>query len=181
MIAGIALLIEEDARVASAGGLDVFDVEFFEELFAAGGLLRFGGVGTKPLDERLEFFAFFVGFFVAVGELLGGQLAGFVPEGVVARVELCLGAVDVHDMGTDGIEEVAVVGDDDDGVFEVGQEVFEPKDGLYVKVVGRFVQEQDVGITKECLGKQDPYFFLVGEVFHELVVRGFGDVESAQE
>ena len=58
-------------------------------------------------------------------------VAGVDDDGVV---------VNVGDVGADGIEEVAVVRDDDEGAVVVGQEVFEPVDGLQVHVVGGFVQ-----------------------------------------
>ena len=49
-----------------------------------------------------------------------------VPEVVVAHVHLDLVVVDVHDVGADGVEEVAVVADHDDRALKVQQEVLQP-------------------------------------------------------
>jgi hypothetical protein len=79
------------------------------------------------------------------------QLARLVPEVVVPDVELDLPEVDVRDVRADLVQEVAVVGDDDDRVLEPGEKLLEPGDGLQVQVVRRLVEQQDVRVTR--LGK----------------------------
>ncbi|MFR8176287.1 MAG: hypothetical protein ACLVB5_03985 [Christensenellales bacterium] len=84
------------------------------------------------------------------------QLAVFIPEVVVADVHLDLAEVDVTDMRTDLVEEVTVVADDDDRIREIQQEVFQPADGLDIQIVRRFVQQQDVRVSKERLRQAGP-------------------------
>ena len=71
--------------------------------------------------------------------------------------------------------------DDDDGIGEVGEIVFEPEDGIEVEVVGRLVEEEVVGVAEECLREKDFDLLLTGEVLHELVVEVFLDAETAEE
>ena len=63
------------------------------------------------------------------------------------------------------------MGYDDDGVLKVNQELFKPCDRIQIQVVGRLVQKQDVGISEQCLSKQD--FDLLGtdQVFHHGIVK----------
>ena len=77
-----------------------------------------------------------------------------IPEVVVAHVHLDLVVVDVHDVGADGVEEVPVVADHDDGALEVQQKVLQPVDGVDVQVVGGLVQQQDVRVAEQRLGQQ---------------------------
>ena len=44
--------------------------------------------------------------------------------------------------------------DDNDGVFEVNQELLEPTDGLEVQVVRRLIQQEYVRVTEEGARKQ---------------------------
>ena len=74
------------------------------------------------MDELLQFVGLVGGLPVLLLFLLQGQLAGLVPEIVVADVDRDLAEVDVGDVGADLVEEVAVVGDDDHGVLEAERE-----------------------------------------------------------
>ncbi len=82
------------------------------------------------------------------------QLGGFVPELVVAHIHLDLAVVHVHDVGADGVQEVTVMGDHQSERLAVHQEVLQPLDGLDVQVVGRLVQQDDVGLaaSNQCSG-----------------------------
>ena len=50
----------------------------------------------------------------------------------------------VPDPACDGVEEVAVVGHDQDGAFVIDQVLLQPCDGFSVQVVGRLIEEQHV-------------------------------------
>ena len=43
----------------------------------------------------------------------------------------------------------------DNGILEINQEVFQPCDRIQIQMVGRLIQQQNVGITEQCLGQQD--------------------------
>ena len=111
------------------------------------------------------------------------ELAGFVPEVVVADIHLDLAVVDVDDVRADGIEEVPVVADDDDkaGVLVIEDKVLEPVDGLYIKVVGRLVEHDDVGLSKQRLCKQHLDLQTRVGIGHEIVVELYRDAEALQK
>ena len=58
-------------------------------------------------------------------------------------------------MSADLIQEITVVGDRDHCVVEIDQKFLQPCDGIQIQMVGRLVQEQDIGIAEERLGQQD--------------------------
>ena len=55
----------------------------------------------------------------------------------------------------DVVEEVAVVGDDEDRALVVDQVLLQPGDGLGVEVVGRLVEQQHVGRLEQQLAERD--------------------------
>ena len=73
------------------------------------------------------------------------------PGGVVALEGEALAAVELEDPVRDVVEEVAIVGDRHDRALVVGEVLLEPRHGLGVQVVGRLVEQQQVG-----LGQQQP-------------------------
>ena len=81
------------------------------------------------------------------------QLAGFVPEVVVAHVHPHLAKVNVHNMGADGVKKVTVVGDYNEGAGEFQQKILQPGDGADIQVVGGLVQQDDVRVAEEGLGQ----------------------------
>ena len=110
-----------------------------------------------------------------------GELACFVPEFVVTAVDIDLAVVNVADVRADAVQEVTVVRNDNHGVFETFEVVFEPVDAFEVHVVRRFVEQKDVRITEESLGKENSNFFVAVEFLHELLVGFFRDVETLEE
>ncbi len=54
----------------------------------------------------------------------------------------------------DAFEQAAVVGDEDEGALVVEQELLEPLDGVDVKVVGRLVEQQQVGVGEQRAGQR---------------------------
>ena len=105
-------------------------------------LLHLLDAGLGPLDLRLF--------------LLDGERLRALEGVVVARVETQLLVVEVGDRVADRVQEVAVVGDDDEGAPEVAQVAFDPLDRCDVEVVRRLVEQQQVGIGKERLREQHP-------------------------
>ena len=51
-------------------------------------------------------------------------------------------------MCADLIQEITVMRNNDNGIFEINQELFQPCDGIKIQVVGRFVQKQDIGVSE---------------------------------
>ena len=83
----------------------------------------------------------------------------FEPGGVVAFVGDAEAAVEFEDPACDVIEEVAVVGDGDDGAFVFAEVMFEPRHGFGVEVVGGFVEQEYIGFAEQELGERDAAFF----------------------
>ena len=74
------------------------------------------------------------------------------PVGVVALPRNAAAAVEFEDPLGGVVEEVAVVGDRDHGAGEAGQELLQPFDRFGVEVVGRFVEQQHVGLATAAGG-----------------------------
>jgi hypothetical protein len=88
---------------------------------------------------------------------LGFEILGFAfqESGVGtfdAQQAIGIDAVQLHDLGGNIFEEVAVVADQDAGEGGGGQGLFEPGDAGEVEMVGGLVQQQDVGAGHHGLG-----------------------------
>ena len=75
-------------------------------------------------------------------------------------------------MRADGVQKVTVMADHDDeaGVLVIQNEVFQPVDGLNVEVVGRLVEHDDVGLSKQRLRQQHLHLVSGVGVCHEVIV-----------
>ena len=72
-------------------------------------------------------------------------------------------------MGANVVEEVTVVGNDDDRSLIVHQKLLQPGDGGKVEVVGRLVQQDDLRLAKQRLRQQDLDLVLVRQGTHLLI------------
>ncbi|MNS79535.1 hypothetical protein D3C72_1131920 [compost metagenome] len=79
------------------------------------------------------------------------------------------------------VQEVTVMGYNNDGAFIIKQEVLQPSDGINVQVVGRLIEQQVVRSTEQRLGKQDTYFLVTAKLAHLLIMQVFLDTETNQE
>ena len=77
-----------------------------------------------------------------------GQMAA-----VVAAVAVEPAVVQVPDLLRHLVQEIAVVGDDDEGAAAGEQEVFQPVDAFHVQMVGGLVQQKQLGFGKQHLGQ----------------------------
>ena len=101
------------------------------------GLTRLGG-HANPLQLALKCLTTFAGLLLLLRHALGLLVE---PGGVVATPGDALAAVELEDPTGDVIEEVAVVGDADDGAGVLLEVLLEPVDGLGVEVVRGLVEE----------------------------------------
>jgi hypothetical protein len=136
--------------------------EAFEAGGAASGFLG-ALTGLEAADELLLLFD--VGLLLFELALLGEFFELFLPDegGVVAFVgfEATVGQPD--DAGGEAVEEEAVVADQEDGAGEVEEVSFEPLDGGEVEVVGGLVEEEQIGLGDEQLGKREARALAAGE------------------
>ena len=72
-------------------------------------------------------------------------------------------AVELEDPLGDVVEEVAVVGDGDHRARVLVEEALEPLDGLGVEVVGRLVEQQQVGVLEQQPGERHAALLAAGE------------------
>ena len=101
--------------------------------------------------------------------------AGFLllqPRGVVAFPRDALAAVEFEDPTGHVVEEVPVVGHRDDGAVVLAEESLEPRDGFRVEVVGRFVEEQEIGTGEQQPAQRDAAALTTGEHVDRGVGRG---------
>ena len=89
--------------------------------------------------------------------------------------------VDVGNVGADAVEEVAVVGDDDERAIVAHQEILQPVDGVEIEVVGGLVQEQGLGVAKEGLGQQHANLLPALQLAHVALVERLGQVQAVQQ
>ncbi|MNT17301.1 hypothetical protein D3C72_1524430 [compost metagenome] len=69
------------------------------------------------------------------------QLAGLSPEIIVTSERRHFTEIDVGDMCADFVQKVTVMGNNDDGVLKVQQELFKPLDRIDVQVIRRLIQQ----------------------------------------
>ena len=93
------------------------------------------------------------------------------PGRVVALVGNAAAAIELEDPAGDVVEEVAIVGDDQDGAGIIAQMAFEPLDGLGVEMVGRLVEQQQLGLLEQQPAERDAAALAARELLHVAVVR----------
>ncbi len=86
------------------------------------------------------------------------------PRRIVALPRNAAAAVEFEDPLGGVVEEVAVMGDRDDGAGEVLQELLQPFDRLGVEVVGRLVEQQHVGLGQQQAAQRDAALLATGEL-----------------
>ena len=155
-------------------------MQVIQQLLAARRLLVLAGVSGEALNKRLQFLDLLLVLLVYILLLARHHLGVFIPEVVVADIHLDLAEVDVADVRTDLVEEVTVVADDDDRIREIQQEVFQPADGLDIQIVRRFVQQQDVRISKQRLRQQHLDLLAAVQLAHQLMLKVEADAQTRE-
>ncbi|RMU70218.1 hypothetical protein ALP23_05335, partial [Pseudomonas syringae pv. apii] len=174
-------LLETNERADTAGWLDLGQLDLVDCLGSGRGLLGFRGVGREAADERLQFgnLCFLLG---VVGQQL---LAGLGRHGhvlvIVAREQAQLAVIQVSHVRAHAVQEVTVVGDDDHQAVTLGQDVFQPANGVDVQVVGRFVEQQHFRIGEQCLRQQNAQLPARRDFAHRTVVLFDADTQAQQQ
>jgi hypothetical protein len=144
-------------------------------------LFRLGGLGAEAGDEGFHVRDHARLFFETC--LLGGELGrARVLEGrVVAGVEREFCRLDVRDVGDAAVEEVAVVRHHQQRAAVIRQPLFEPDHGVEVEVVGRFVEQQQVGAGDQRLGEVQAHAPAAGEFAHRPFEIGVAETEAGEQ
>ena len=145
--------------------------------------LRLAGLGAHPDPFELarERPCAGVGLLLLVGHALELLLQ---PAGVVARERDPAAAIELEDPLGDVVEEVAVVGDRDDRAAVLVEEALEPLDRLGVEVVGRLVEQEQVGVLEQEPRERDASLLAAGDrgdvrIVGRAAERLHGDVDVA--
>ena len=109
------------------------------------------GAGADPLQFALQGL---LARLVLLGLLREALCLLLDPGGVVALPRDAPPALQLQDPAGDVVEEVAVVGDDQDRALVFDQVPLEPGDGLGVEMVRRLVEEEHVGRLQEQLAER---------------------------
>ncbi len=104
--------------------------------------------------------------------LLGQPLLLLLEPGrVVALPGDAAAAVELEDPARDVVEEVAVMRDRDHGALVVLQEPLEPGDRFGVQMVGRLIQQQQIGLRQQQPAERHPPPLAARERAHVLIAR----------
>ena len=96
-----------------------------------------------------------------------------------ATVEIYLAVVEFDDVVTDMVEEVAVVGHHQNGQPLFAEEVLQPFDHGDVEVVGRLVEQQQVGVVDEYAAQRHFLLFAAAEGVHG-TIHEFVDLQAGE-
>ena len=100
---------------------------------------------------------------------------------VAATVERELGALEMQDPVDRGVEQVAIVADDDDGVRIARDVLFEPQRGFEIEIVGRLVEQQEIGLGEQHRRQRHPHAPAAGELRAGALLVGVGESEAGQD
>ena len=161
------LHLQNGASAFGAGGkaeVDPFPLrrhfdrhDLLEQLDAALHLRGLGRLVAEAIDEHLHARDFLVLLSFGLPQALEHRVALLDVLAVVADVVGQFPQVDVGDARDDGIEEVAVVRNENHRVG-IGAKIFlEPVASLEVEMVGRLVEQQQVRSSEQELGERDSH------------------------
>ncbi len=136
--------INPNVGILTAGRFYVLQFYFLDLARTAGSLPRFGSIGGKAADERLQFRD--LGFLLRViGQHalphLGGR--GHVVI-IIAGIDADFAIIQVGHMRADAIQKMAIMRNDDDGTFAGVDYIFQPADSVDIQIVGWLIQQQNV-------------------------------------
>src|SRR3954468_6786642 len=93
------------------------------------------------------------------------------PGRIVALIGNTAAAIELEDPAGDVVEEVAVVGDDQDGAGIIAQVAFEPIDGFGIEMVRGLVEQQQLGLLEQQPAERDSAALAARQLLHVAVVR----------
>lgn len=99
---------------------------------------------------------------LGIQHLAGGTL--FLERGIGSLVEGQLAAIEMQDLVDGGIEQVAIMADDDDRARIVRQMIFQPERAFEIEIVGGFVEQQQIGRREQRCGERHAHAPAAGEL-----------------
>ena len=139
----------------------------------AAGTPRLHAFSDPHLFLRQQFVGAGVGQGLGIQFPLACLFKGRVRTGVAAQHA----AVELDDAAGHGVDEGAVVGDEDQRATPILQQVLQPLDGVQVEVVGGLVEQEHIGLGHQGLCQGHPLAGTAGQPGH----RGIGlEVQALQ-
>jgi hypothetical protein len=138
-------------------------------------------LALKRSMNFLQVFAF--GLFFLEGDLLQAQMLGPLPlkGGVVARIQLGPLLVQMQGVGTDAVEELAIVRDHQQRAGILEQPLLEPQHRIQVQMVGGLVEQQQIGRRHQRPCHVQPHPPAAGKLGNRLHVRGRREAQAMQQ
>ena len=149
-----------------------------EPLDARLGLGRLRSLGLEAGDEGLEPLALFVlglGGLEVERELLAAHA---VERVVIALPDVQLAVLEVEDVIDRGVQQVAVMADDEGRALVFGEVVLKPEGAFEVEVVGGLVEEEEVGLREQNRRERDAHAPAAGKVRAGTLLRVFVKAEA---
>ncbi|MNM42933.1 hypothetical protein D3C81_537830 [compost metagenome] len=145
------------------------------------GLTCLGGLSLEPGD--VLFHVRTLSLLLLIGLLLLCQTLGTrtLERGVAAPVEGQFALLDMGHMINHRIQEIAVVGNQQQRARVTLEPVFQPEDRIKVQVVGRLVEQQQVGRAHQGLGQVQTHPPATGEVTYTAVHLLVGEAQTGQQ
>ena len=158
--------LDDDLRLAGRAVILPCD-QFLELLDTRLGLgLTPLGPGPDPfqlvIDRLLAASGLAVFLLQALGLLL--QIGG-----VIAFIGEIFAAIEFEDPTHDIVEEVTIVGDHQDRTGIFLQMVFQPGHAFGIEMVGRFVQQENIGLLDQQPGQRDPALFAARQILNRRI------------
>ena len=165
-LAAVELKVDLPLYVAAFGTLAA---QLFQTAHAAfvTGTARFDAFAYPRFFLRVEFVEEAVVFRLNC-QLLRFFLAVF---GERAGIRAQNAAVKFDDARSNIVQKTAVVGNHNQAAFKRLEQVFQPDNRVDVQMVGRFVQQQYIGLLHPSLRQGDTLFLTAGEVANFFVFR----------
>src|SRR5450631_1697080 len=86
----------------------------------------------------------------------------------------------MQDMIADGIEQIAVVTDDEDCRPIAPEIIDKPQRAFKIEVVGRLIEQQEIGLRKQNRGERDAHPPAAGKLRERALLRRFVEAEASE-
>ena len=120
-------------------------------------LARLGCLVAEAVNEFLDMSA--LGFLLGAlaGDLFQPDTSGFLEPVIAAGIEGQLAAFQVKNFADNPVEQAAVMADQQDRTVIAPQVILKPQAGFEIEMVGRFVQQQQVGLGEQQRCQRYPH------------------------
>ncbi len=145
------------------------------------GLARLGSLGAKAPHEGFDF-----GHARLLAQihllLLGEALGALHFEGrVVAAIQTHFLVLDMRDMAHHRVEEIAIVGNQQQSAGITLEPVFQPVGGIEIEMIGRLVEQQQIARAHQGLGKIQTDAPATGEFADRPRAIGLAEAQAVQQ